>query len=135
MEENKNFDDNFMDELYAHIDEIVEDVIVDQIESTVSSSVQDAIEDALLECLSRFEFVLPDGTLVKPKQRLKLLSPNKNKMLICYGGLRVDGKSLMVQTSTQCWTEIAYYNNQEEAIEALSKVKDAIIAEIPVLEL
>ena len=64
MEENKNFDDNFMDELYAHIDEIVEDVIVDQIESAVSCSVQDAIEDALLECLSRFEFVLPDGTLV-----------------------------------------------------------------------
>lgn len=47
-------------------------------------------------------------------------------MLPCYGGLRVDGSSLIVQTSASCWESIAYYKTREEAIKALEKVKDTM---------
>ena len=156
MEDNRDFDlDSVMDELSTRLEDIIENSIQDALESTledvledaienaladqledaVTSAVQDIFEEALSTSLSRFEFALADGTIIKPKQRLKLLSPDKAKMLLCYGGLRVDGSSLIVQTGATWWDFIAFYKSREEAIEALAKVRDAMDAGVDTFEL
>ena len=124
-----------MSELSKHLEVMIEDSLVDQIEDAVTCAVQDVFEEALSTSLSRFEFVLSDGTVARPKQQMKLLSPDKSKMLLCHGGLRVDGSTLIVQTSTTCWESIAYYTSREEAIDALTRVKNAMLAEATIFEL
>ena len=136
MEENKNLDlDSMMDELSSKLEDMLEDVLADQLEDAVTCAVQDVFEEALSASLSSFEFVLKDGTVVRPRPQLKLLSPDKTKMLLCYGGLRVDGSSLIVQTRATCWESIAYYKTKEEAVEALKRVKNAMMDEMVLLEL
>ena len=136
MEENKNFDlDSIMDELSSRLEDMIEDALIDQIDSAVTCAVQDAMLEALGESFSDFEFVLKDGTIVRPKQQMKVFSPDKSKLLICYGGLRVDGSSLMIQTRISSWENIAYYQSREEAIEALLKVKNAMESGVSTFEL
>ena len=136
MEENRDFDmDELIDALSERLEELLEDAVADQIEDAVTCAVQDVFDEALHSSLSRFEFVLDNGTVVRPSQLMKVISPDKSKMLLCYGGLRVDGCSLQVQTSAMCWSEITYYRTREEAIEALQKVKDAMMADAPICEL
>lgn len=132
MQEDQKLDlDTIMDELSCRI----EDLLVDQIGDAVAGAVHEAFPEVLNESFSDFEFVLTDGTIVRPKQHMKLLSPDKSKLLLCYGGLRVDGNTLVVQTRISCWENIAYYNSSEEAIEALIKVKNAMEADLSVYEL
>ena len=136
MEENKKFDlDSIMDELSTRVEEIIEDVLESVVDSAVTCAVQDALPEALGEGFSNFEFILQDGTIVRPKQGMKVLSPDKSKLFVCYGGLRVDGSSLMIQTRISSWDNIAYYQTREEAIEALIKVKNAMESGVPLLEL
>ncbi len=127
MEENKNFDlDSIMEELSSRLEDIIEEILVDQVESAVTCAVQDVFEEALHSSLSRFEFVLTDGTIVRPRQSAKIVSPDKTKMLSCYGGFRVDGSTLIVQTSSTCWESIAVYKTKDEATKALKKVIENI---------
>ena len=146
MSENKNFEldlenmvdnlsDSFRDILEDSIQDIFEDTIVDVVDSAVTCAVQDSFIEALSESLSRFEFSLPDGTKITPKQYIRVLSPDKTKMLLCYGGLRVDGCTLVVQTRISSWEGIAVYATKEDAIEALLKIKDAIDNNLPQIEL
>ncbi|MBQ4095233.1 MAG: hypothetical protein IJC65_02260 [Oscillospiraceae bacterium] len=136
MEENSKFDfDTIMDELSTRLEEIIECTLVDQLDSAVTCAVQNAFPEALSENFSDSEFVLADGTIVRPRQRMKLLSPDKSKLVICYGGLRVDDSALMVQTRISCWENIACYQSREEAIEALIKVKNAMEANLSIFEL
>ncbi len=136
MQENNKFDlDTIIDDLSSRIEDMIEDVLADQIDNVVTNAVYDALPEILNESFSDFEFVLGDGMVVKPKQHMKLLSPDKSKLLLCYGGLRVDGSTLMVQTRISCWESIAYYNNREEAVEALIKVKNVMEANLPIFEL
>ena len=60
------------------------------------------------------------------RQKTKVFSPDKKKLLICYGGLKVDGFSLIVQTMISSWDTLYTYDNEDDAIEALEKVKGAI---------
>ena len=113
---------------------VLQDVLTNQIEDT-TCDLQDVLSEAMTECFSDFEFVLTDGTVVKPIQRMKLFSPDKSKLLLCYGGLRVDGSTLMIQTRASCWESIASYQNREEAIESLTKVKKAMDENLTVYEL
>lgn len=127
MEENKTFDiDSFMENLSSKLEDMIEDILVDQVESAVTCAVQDVFEEALHTSLSRFEFVLSDGTIVRPRQYAKIVSPDKTKMLPCYGGFRVDGCTLIVQTSATCWESIAVYKSKEEAIKTLERIKDTL---------
>lgn len=127
MEENKSFDlDNIMDELSSRLEDMIEEILVDQVESAVTCAVQNVFEEALHTSLSRFEFVLTDGTIVRPRQSAKIVSPDKTKILPCYGGFRVDGSTLIVQTSAACWESIAVYNTKDEATKALKKVIEDI---------
>ena len=136
MMEEKSFDlDGILDELSSRLEDMIQDILVDQVEDAVTCAVQDVFDEALHLSLSRFEFVLNNGTIVRPREQMKVLSPDKTKLLCCHGGLRVDGSSLIVQTSTTCWEFIAYYDTKEEAVEALKKVKDAMSKNVSLLEL
>lgn len=133
---NEEFDmDALMDEMTARIEDAVEGAVADQIEEAVMCAVQDTLPEVMGECFADFEFLLPNGTIVRPRQYMKLLSPDKSKLLLCYGGLRVDGRSLMVQTRVSSWETIAVYPSREEAVEALVKVKNAMDAHLDMLEL
>lgn len=132
MDENKNFDlEAIMDDFSNRLEEILNE----KIENAVTCTVQDTLSEALKESFSDFEFVLTDGTIVRPIPRMKLLSPDKSKLVLCYGGLRVDGCSLMVQTRISSWESIAVYHSKEAAIEALSRVKDAMENNLQLFEL
>ena len=140
MEDNNTFDlDCIMDELSSRLEDMIEDALVDQVDSAVTCAVQEAMPEAISEALnevfSNFEFILKDGTIVRPKQNMKVVSPDKSKLLICYGGLRVDGSSLMVQTRISSWDNIAFYQSREDAIEALTRVKNAMESGVSVFEL
>lgn len=119
------------DAIEYKLDEILEDKLEDVIADTIENNLTEALNNAL----SNFEFVLPNGVVVRPKQRIKILSPDKNKLLPCEGGLRVDGSCLIVQTRETCWETLACYQTKEEATEALIKIKDAMAANLPLLEL
>lgn len=135
--------DGLMEELASRLEETVqeavEDAVDDLLEDRVDGAVHDAVQDILPEifsqCLADFDFVLKDGTVVRPRQRMKVLSPDKSKLLICYGGLRVDGKSLIIQTRISSWEWIADYPDREAAVAALKLVHEAMKAGEPLLEL
>lgn len=127
--------DELVDELTSRVGEAVESAVGEQIDDAVANAVQDALPEALEECLADFEFVLTNGTIVRPRKHMKLLAPDKSKLLLCYGGLRVDGMSLVVQTRVSSWEVIAAYPSREEAIAALEKVKNAMDAHVEMLEL
>lgn len=136
MAENETQDiQDFLDELESRVEDIVEDAVTAQVEDAVNCALQDILPEVLGECLSGFEFVLKDGTIVKQKQHMKLFSPDKSKLLLCMGGLKVDGTSLMVQTSISRWEWIATDPSREDAIIALTKVPQAMEDHISVFEL
>lgn len=135
--------DEWLDEMEDRIGDAVSDaaenVLNDLLEDRLDDAVYDAVLQALPEILgdslARFEFRLKDGTIVRPREQMKVLSPDKSKLLCCYGGLRVDGKSLMIQTRLSCWEWIADYSDREAAIAALNRVRLAMEAGEKLLEL
>ena len=143
MEENKNFDlDSIMDEISSNLEDMIENTVADHIESAVASAIEEALPNALedilseaiTEALSNFEFVLPNGTVVRQRPRMKLLYPNKSRLMPCYGGLRIDGTCLMVQIAPSTWDGIAF-PTKEDALAAFDKVKNAMNDEVTLLEL
>lgn len=127
--------ENLQDILEYSVQDIIEDTLSDVVDMAVTSAVQNSFSEALSESLSYFEFTCPDGTKIIPKQQTRVLSPDKTKMLLCYGGLRVDGTTLLVQTRVCSWEYIAIYQSKEEATEALLKIKNAIDNNLSVIEL
>lgn len=123
---NDEFDVN---ELVEMIQDAVENAMtdaVDEIMATVEDSVEASVQNAIQNMLSDFDFTLPNGVHVSPRKKLSVTSPDKTKVLVCYGGIRVDGVSLFIQTRVDCWEEICTYPTKEEAVQALEKVKNAI---------
>ena len=70
---------------------------------------------------------LHEGVMINAsKVTFTVLSPDKKKLLSCFGGLRVDGCTLQVQTENDGWTLLYAYNNPEEALSDLQRIKDAM---------
>ena len=69
---------------------------------------------------------------------MRLTSPDKTKVLLCYGGLRVEdtskfsgthypaGWGLAIQTRVDSWEPIFIYDSKEKAVSALEKVNKAM---------
>lgn len=115
-----------MSEHDFNLDERMEELI---------SRLEETLPEILAGCLADFDFILRDGTLVRPCRRMKVFSPDKSKLLMCYGGLRVDGTSLLIQTRVCSWECIACYPDREAAMAALKLVHEAMEAGQPLLEL
>lgn len=132
----KLFDrENLQDILEDSVVDIIEDTLSGMVDMAVTSAVQNSFSEALSESLLHFEFICVDGTKIIPKKQTRVLSPDKTKVLCCYGGLRVDGTALLVQTRVSCWEHIAIYQTKEEATAALLKIKNAIDNNLSVVEL
>lgn len=119
-----------LEELTDELERMMDDVL--------SANLPELLKESLEECLAEWTFHLPDGTRIVPPQRLKLLSPDKTRQLVCYGGLRVsdtrrwngvpDGWALEVQTRSSCWEAIAIWPEKADAVAALEKVSAAMEA-------
>ncbi|MBQ6716452.1 MAG: hypothetical protein IJN21_08055 [Clostridia bacterium] len=123
--------DSLMDEIEDRIEEMIEE----QVEDSVEDAMQNRLQEMIGEALSDMEITLANGAVIRPPKRMLLLSPDKTKMLLCYGGLRVDGCTLMIHTRISCWESIYVYPTREEAIEALVKVKNAMLSGAEIFEL
>ena len=122
--------DEELDEIMNGIQDAVENAMTDVVEDLIGNigdSVQASVQNAIENMLASFEFTLPNGVKVTPIKKLTVTSPDKTRMFVCYGGLKVDGLTLLVQTRVDCWQPIHVYETQEEAIQALDKVKKAMM--------
>ncbi len=101
---------------------------ISEIADEISCEVADAVEDAVHGAL---ESALPEALracfaeLLQAKPRTMVLSNDKTKYISCYGGLRIDGTTLMIQTGYACWDRFCY-PTKEEAKENLLKIKKAM---------
>ena len=126
-------DDERVDKLQGMIEDAMEnmkDELLDEMDEKIQEAVNDSLSEIVTEALEGYfashAFALSDGTVIQPKEYLKVLSPDKRKLLPCYGGLKVDGKTLVIQTRISSWQSLCWYATEEEAVAALLKVKDAI---------
>lgn len=130
--------DEELDEIMNGIQDAVENAMTDVVEDLIGNigdSVQASVQNAIENMLASFDFTLSNGVKVTPVKRLTVTSPDKTRMFVCYGGLKVDGLTLLVQTRVDCWQPIYVYKTQEDAIQALGKVKKAMIDGIDFLDL
>lgn len=115
----------------------MKDDLTDEIEEMIEDTISNYFPEILANCLSDMEFCMKDGTVVRPVQSKKiwLLSPDKSKMMECHGGLKVDGCTLIIKIGVNSWRDIACFGSREEAIEALKRVKDAMLSGVEIFEL
>ena len=140
MDENEKLDvDEILDGMEDRLREMIEDSVTVALEDAVECAVQDAVDgavnNAVEEIVSRLEFLLQDGAFAGRRRYTYVLSRGKSKMLCCRGGLRVDGTCLMIQEGLTRWSDIARYSTREEALEALDKVKNAMLEHKEIIEL
>ena len=110
------------------ISEIAEEIsceVEDAVEGAVYDALQNALPEALRACFAE---------MLNPKPRTMVLSNDKTKYISCYGGLRVDGTTLMIQTGYACWDRFQY-PTREEAKENLLKIKKAMDEGLESIEL
>ena len=140
MDENEKLDvDELLDEMEDRLREMIEGAVTCALEDAAEYAVQDAVtgavNNAVEEIVSRLEFALQDGAFAGRRRYTYVLSRGKSKMLCCRGGLRVDGTCLMIQEGLTRWSDIARYSTREEALEALDKVKNAMLEHKEIIEL
>ena len=103
----------------------IADEISCEVADAVECAVHDALPDALRMCI---------GELLQPKPRIMVLSNDKTCYIGCYGGLKVKGKDLWIQTGSCSW-DTFHYATKEEAKENLLKIKKAMDGCLPSVEL
>ena len=131
-------DNEMMDDLQAMLEDALEDMreeLEDKLQELISDSISEFFAEGMEEILHNHQFVLKDGTVIQPRQRTKVLSPDKTRLYPCYGGLRIDGTTLQVQTRISSWNNLCAYKTKEEAVEALLKIKDAMEQGLSLIEL
>ncbi|MBQ9943219.1 MAG: hypothetical protein IJO67_02535 [Clostridia bacterium] len=131
-------DNEMMDDLQVLLEDALEDMreeLEDKLQELISDSISEFFAEGMEEILHNHQFVLKDGTVIQPRQRTKVLSPDKTRLYPCYGGLRIDGTTLQVQTRISSWNNLCAYKTKEEAVEALLKIKDAMEQGLSLIEL
>ena len=135
-------DDGILDGMRHMIEDAMENAMAglrDEMSEIVQEAVNDSLSEIVSEALEAFfsahSFKMPDGTVLQPKEHLKVLSPDKRKLLPCYGGLKVDGKTLVIQSGISRWEALCYYSTAQEAAAALLRIKDAMQSGMKYLEL
>ena len=114
--------ENKMDDLVDEIADEMEDRIQDIVDDAVSDSIVEYFSEGIEEFLSSHQLELKDGTVLQMRQKTRVMNPDKTKVLICYGGMKVDGRTLMIQTRISCWQDLCCFETSAEAIEALKEL-------------
>jgi hypothetical protein len=135
-----------LDEIMSAVEDAVKSAVEDKFEEladelrvavdeTLSDNVSEYFSEGIEQFLADYQFVLKDGTVVQARNKTRVMSPNKKKVFTCYGGLRVDGKTLTVQTRISSWEWLCVFETEEEAVEALKKVSAGIEQGVSLIEL
>ena len=124
-----------MDDLADGIAEELEGRLTDIIDEAVNDSIIEYFSEGIEEFLSSHQLALKDGTTLQMRQKTRVMSPDKKKVIICYGSMRVDGRSLQVQTRISCWETLWSFETEAQAVEALQKVNAAIEQGLSLIEL
>ena len=124
-----------MGDLADEIADELEGRLEDIIDAAVNDSIIEYFSEGIEEFLSNHQLMLKDGTTLQMRQKTRVMSPDKKKVILCYGGMRVDRKSLQVQTRISCWETLWTFETEEAAVEALRKVSAAIDQGISLIEL
>lgn len=119
------------------------DEIADELEGRLQDIVEEAVNDSIIEFfsegieefLSSHQFVLKDGTILQAKQKMRVMTPDGKRVLTCYGGIRVSGTALSIQTRISCWETFWNYETEEEAVAALRKINAAMEQGLSMIEL
>lgn len=69
----------------------------EQVQDAISDNISEYFAEGIDVFLANHQFLLKDGTVIQIRQKTKVLSPDKKKLLICYGGLKVDGFGLIME--------------------------------------
>ncbi len=131
-------DNEMMDDLQSMLEDALDELreeMEDSLQELISDSISEFFAEGMEEVLHNHQFVLKDGTVIQPRQKTKVLSPDKTRLYPCYGGLRIDGTTLQVQTRISSWNNLCAYKTKEEAVDALMKVKDAMEKGLSIIEL
>jgi len=123
--------DDFSDSIAEELDGRLQDII----EEAVNDSIIEFFSEGIEEFLSSHQLALKDGTILQMKQKMRAMTPDKKRVLICYGGMRVVGTSLQIQTRISCWETFWNYETEEQAIEALQKMSAAIDRGLSMIEM
>ena len=106
------------------------DELADNLEGSIDNAVSDVISEYFAEGIEQFlanhQFMLQDGTIVQARRKPLVLSPDKTKLLTCYGGAKVHGNFLTIQTRISSWETLCAFETSGEAVEALKKVSAGI---------
>ena len=124
-----------MADLADSIAEELDGRLQDIIEEAVNDSIIEFFSEGIEEFLSSHQLALKNGTVLQMKQKMRAVTPDKKKVLICYGGMRVVGTSLQIQTRISCWETFWNYETEEQAIEALQKINAAIDQGLSMIEM
>ena len=124
-----------MDDLADSIADELECRLQDIIEEAVNDSIIEFFSEGIEEFLSSHQFVLKDGTILQARQKARVVTPDKKKVLICYGSMRVVGTSLQIQTRISCWETFWNYETEEQAVEALQTINAAIEQGLSMIEM
>lgn len=122
------------------------DMLEDRIDEAINDSISEFFSEGMENFLATHSLALNDGTSITTRQRTKVLSPDKKKLLTCYGGLKVEdttrwngqipkGWALAVQTRISSWESIYVYKTEKEATDALVAVNNAIKEGMSLIEL
>ena len=71
----------------------------------------------------------------KLSEDLLVLSPNKLNLLSCRGGVKVDGCTIEVMSNKEGWITLCWYDTAEEALDAMQKIREALLQGKAYLEL
>lgn len=116
-------------DMFEEIRDALEE-LVSGIEEAVDEAVMGSFPESFVEGWEQFmadhTFVKKDGTVVQGWPVTRVLSPDKKKQLNCYGGLKVDGQTLIVQTRISSWEPLCTFETEEAAVEALKKISEAM---------
>jgi hypothetical protein len=116
-------------DMFEEIRDALEE-LVSGIEEAVDEAVMGSFPESFVEGWEQFmadhTFVKKDGTVVQGWPVTRVLSPDKKKQLNCYGGLKVDGRTLIVQTRISSWEPLCTFESEEAAVEALKKISEAM---------
>ena len=72
---------------------------------------------------------------MQTRQRTRVMAPDKKKVLICYGGAKVVGSALHIQTRVSSWEDLYTYPTESEAIAALQKLNNGMEQGVSLVEL
>ena len=116
----------------------VADELDDKIDNAIDNSLRENIAEGIEDFFRSGKFVIKTEsgeTVIQAGKRTRVVSPDKTKTLVCYGGVRIDGYVLQIQTRIHSWETLCVYHHLADAKEAVKKINEGNENGVPLIEL